>query len=63
MEKNKTDMGTDDTYMTLNTHGTYQILAPYKENMYTDNKRPHTNNVGSVSLCSPPEMLHQRAVR
>lgn len=63
MEKNKTDMVTDDTYMTLNTHGTYQILAPFKENMYTDNKRPHTNNVGSVSLCSPPEMLHQRAVR
>lgn len=57
MEKNKTDMGADDTDMTLNTHGTYQILAPFKENMYTDNKRPHTNHVGSVSLCSASQML------
>lgn len=38
-------MDADGTYVTLDTDGTYQILAPLKENMYTDNKRPHTSHV------------------
>lgn len=61
-KKNNTDMGADDTYMTHgNTHGTYQILAPLKETMYTDNKTSY-KKCGSVSLCSPSETLRQRAV-
>lgn len=63
MEINKTDMGADDTYIMLNTHGKYQILAKCKEICTQTIRDLVKNNVGSVSLCSPSEMPCQREVR